>query len=208
VANQTPEGAVIDDPNDPWMRALSGNLEGHTDSSYLPVSAKVSMLTAHAVPSRGGQTEWADMRAAYDDLDPAAQEQIASLAAYHSFAYAQSRRFPDGLSDSEHLAGAPLRPLVKTHPITWRKALFIGRHAFAVKGLEPDQSAHLLDQLLTGACRPPRVYPHDWRVGDLVMWDNRAVLHRARPWDITELRHLTHSRVAGDPATESAVAFG
>jgi alpha-ketoglutarate-dependent taurine dioxygenase len=98
----------------------------------------------------------------------------------------------------------PRRPLVKVHPATGRPALYVGRHAHAVDGLSPDESEALLDRLVDFACRPPRVYTHHWTVGDLVVWDNRCVLHRAQPWDWSEPRVMKHTRISGDPTTEGS----
>ena len=97
---------------------------------------------------------------------------------------------------------------MKVHPVTGRRALFIGRHAFNVPGLAPKDSERLLDELLDFACRPPRVLVHRWQPGDLAIWDNRCVLHRARPYDPGVPRVLHHTRIAGDPATESALGTG
>jgi alpha-ketoglutarate-dependent taurine dioxygenase len=99
-----------------------------------------------------------------------------------------------------------LRPLVKIHSVTGRPALFIGRHAHAIPGLTETESDALLTRLLDDACRPPRVHRHHWQPGDVVVWDNRCVLHRACEWDLAEPRVMVHTRVAGDPATESAIA--
>ena len=103
-----------------------------------------------------------------------------------------------------HTKGEPLRPLVKIHPVTGRPALFIGRHAHAIPGLDEGESEQLLSDLVDFACRPPRTYAHRWQPGDVVIWDNRCVLHRARPYDYREPRVMRHTRVAGDPATELA----
>jgi alpha-ketoglutarate-dependent taurine dioxygenase len=190
---------------------LLGNEGWHTDSSYMPVSARASVLSAEIVTEEGGETEWADMRAAYDALDDATRERIADLVAYHSLKYSQAKAgyqnhagesFSYGLAEDE----APLRPLVKVHPVTGRKSLFIGRHAFGIPGLEEDESERLLTKLLDFACRPPRVLQHRWTPGDLAIWDNRCVLHRARPYDSGVPRVMHHTRIAGDPATESGVA--
>ena len=105
-------------------------------------------------------------------------------------------------------AEAPLRPLVKLHPVTGRRSLFIGRHAFGIPGLAADESERLLDQLLDFACRPPRVLRHRWQPGDLAIWDNRCVLHRARPYAPRVPRVMHHTRIAGDPATESGLRPG
>ena len=226
-------------PKHPVVQLLRGSEGWHTDSSFLVVSAKASILSAREVPERGGETGWADMRAAYDALDPTLRDRVQRLCAYHSLTHSQSRVGQDadamarGLAqiraDSQGEAGPsgagagagaeaeaeivnhaaltsepPLRPLVKVHPVTGRPALFVGRHAYGIPGLSPDASRQLLEELIDFACRPPRVLEHRWQVGDTVIWDNRCVLHRARPWDLSEPRTMFHVRVAGDPATERA----
>jgi alpha-ketoglutarate-dependent taurine dioxygenase len=94
--------------------------------------------------------------------------------------------------------------LVKVHPVTGRKSLFIGRHAYGIPGLVPEESEELLDDLVTFACQTPRTYSHAWQPGDVVVWDNRCVLHCVRPFDHREARVMKHTRVAGDPASELA----
>lgn len=207
VANIDGEGKPLPGDN-PVMGILKGNEGWHTDSSYMPVSAKVSMLTAKVLPSDGGATAWADMRAAYDALDDATRARIAGLAAHHSLVWSQRQAGFENLGSrfyGYHDGPEPLRPLVKVHPVTGRPALFIGRHAHDIPGLEPEESRRLLDELLTFACQPPRVYEHQWTVGDLVVWDNRCVLHRACPYDMSQPRVLNHTRISGDPRTESAL---
>jgi len=204
LSNQRPDGTLLDD-DEGFTRVLRGNEGWHTDSSYMALAAKASVLSAHVVTSEGGGTEWADMRAAYDALDPATRERIADLAAYHSLYHSQAKlghQAREGSLYGFHGDGAPLRPLVKVHPITGRKALYIGRHAYGIPGLPEAESEALLDGLLENACQPPRVLSHRWEVGDLVIWDNRAVLHRARPYPRDEPRVVVHTRVAGDHATE------
>jgi alpha-ketoglutarate-dependent taurine dioxygenase len=206
ISNQHPDGTVMR-PQEKRYQTLRGNEGWHTDSSYMPLAAKASILSAQVVPSRGGETELADMRAAYDSLEPAMQARITGLAAYHSLYASQAKAgftFRTGEGYGFHTEGAPLRPLVKTHPVTGRKSLFIGRHAFRIPGMEDGEAQALLDALLDHACRPPRVYTHRWQAGDVVMWDNRCVLHRARPYDYGEPRVMRHVRVAGDPASELA----
>jgi alpha-ketoglutarate-dependent taurine dioxygenase len=205
ISNRRPDGSLLAD-DDPGMRIMLGNEGWHTDSSYMPLAAKASVLSAHVVPSRGGQTEWADMRAAYQALDDATRARIADLSALHSIKYSQSR-----IGLGEGYAGygfdvekAPLRPLVKRHPVTGRPSLFIGRHAHGIPGLAPEESERLLDELTAFACQPPRTFEHAWTPGDVAIWDNRCVLHRARPYDHREARVMHHTRIAGDPATEAA----
>lgn len=207
LSNKKPDGSLLAD-DEHYMKIMMGNEGWHTDSSYMRVSAKASILAAHVVPGHGGQTEWADMRAAYDALDAAMRQRIEDLTAHHSLRYSQARIGHDaavgsGYGLSEDIT--PLRPLVKTHPVTGRKALFIGRHAHAIPGLEAEKSERLLADLAVFACQPPRTYMHPWRPGDVAAWDNRCLLHRARPYDHTEQRTMLHVRVAGDPASERAL---
>jgi alpha-ketoglutarate-dependent taurine dioxygenase len=206
ISNRRADGTLMAD-DEPVMQILRGNEGWHTDSSYMPVSARASVLSAQVVPSSGGETQWADMRAAYAALDEATRARIGALCAHHSIRYSQSRigdANPDNLGYGFQVADPPLRPLVKTHPVTGRPALFIGRHAFGIPGLAAGESERLLDELLAFACQPPRTLEHRWEPGDVVIWDNRCVLHRARPWDHREPRVMRHTRVAGDPRWERA----
>ena len=207
ISNQRQDGSLLDD-DEAAMQIMRGNEGWHTDSSYMPLSAKASVLSAQVVPTAGGETEWADMRAAYEALDDATRERVAELSAYHSIRYSQARigdtgpGIGYGYGDHE----PPLRPLRKRHPVTGRPALFIGRHAYGIPGLAPDESEKLLDALLADACRPPRVHRHSWQAGDIVVWDNRCALHRARPFDHGQPRAMRHTRISGDPASELAAA--
>jgi len=145
--------------------------------------------------------------AAYEALDEATRRRVAGLSAHHSLYHSQAKIghiVQTGTGYGFHTKGEPLRPLVKVHPVTGRPALFIGRHAHAIPGLDEAESEKLLSDLLEFACRPPRTYGHRWQPGDVVIWDNRCVLHRARPYDYRQARVMRHTRVAGDPATELA----
>lgn len=206
ISNRKPDGSILE-PEEHRYQTLRGNEGWHTDSSYMPLAAKASMLSAEVVPSAGGETEWADMRAAYDALDEDGKERIRDLSAYHSLYHSQAKIGHIVETDAGygyHTKGAPLRPLVKTHPVTGRKSLFIGRHAYRIPGLDDAEAEDLLGDLLAFACRPPRTHAHSWQPGDVIVWDNRCVLHRARPYDYGEARVMRHTRVAGDPASELA----
>jgi alpha-ketoglutarate-dependent taurine dioxygenase len=200
ISNVTAEGDIRP-PDGPVMQMVRGNEGWHTDSSYMPRSAKASVLSAHVVPASGGETEWADMSAAYESLDVTLRTRVETLSAFHSIRYSQARA---GFTDT--MPGAygydvdepPLRPLVKVHPVTGRRSLYIGRHAHAIPGLAPEESERLLDDLLANACRPPRLYRHRWEPGDIAIWDNRCVLHRACSYDYRQARVMKHTRVSGD----------
>jgi alpha-ketoglutarate-dependent taurine dioxygenase len=211
ISNVRKDGTVRSDADDDdVVKVLKGNMGWHSDSTYMPVQAKGAVFTAHVVPSRGGETGWADMRAAYDALDDAMRTRIASLSAYHSLRHSQGKIGHVPKMNSEysgygfHDHDPPLRPLIKVHPETGRPALLIGRHAYGIPGLYPEESERLLTALVEFACQPPRIYHHSWTPGDAVIWDNRCLLHRARPWDMREPRVMYHARIAGDPEAETA----
>ena len=215
ISNVKSDGTLrIEKDNDDMMKVLKGNMGWHADSTYMPVQAKGAVFSAEVVPSVGGRTGWADMRAAYDALDDIQRARVEPLSAYHSLHYSQSKigHAPkDKGHDGEysgygfHDGPVPLRPLVKTHPETGRKSLLIGRHAHNIPGMERGASERFLDGLVEFACQPPRVYHHQWTPGDVVVWDNRCLLHQSTPWDMTQPRVMWHSRIAGDPASETAI---
>jgi alpha-ketoglutarate-dependent taurine dioxygenase len=209
IANIKPDGTLTREADEQY-RILKGNEAWHTDSTYMPVASKAAMLSALVVPTQGGETEFADMRAAWDALEPARQRQLESLSAYHSFYYSQARHGYIHNTDQIygfHDKGAPLRPIVKTHPETGRKSIYTGRHAHNIAGMTPEASEVFLDELLEWACQPPRIYKHAWAVGDLVVWDNRCLMHRACPYDESQPRHLRGSRISGEPESELAPTF-
>jgi alpha-ketoglutarate-dependent taurine dioxygenase len=212
ISNVRPDGSVRVEEGDDVVKVLKGNMGWHCDSTYMPVQAKGAVFTAHVVPDEGGETGWADMRAAYDALDGAMRARIEGLNAYHSLRYSQGRV---GLTPRDggdysgygmNVETPPLRPLIKVHPETGRKALAIGRHAYGIPGLDPVESERLLDDLAEFACQAPRVYHHVWTAGDAVVWDNRCLMHRACPWDMSQPRVMYHSRIAGDPISEGWTA--
>lgn len=211
ITNVRKDGTVREErKEDEIVQVLKGNMGWHMDSTYVPVQAKGAVFTAHTVPSRGGETAWADMRAAYEALDDATRDRISGLSAHHSLHYSQGKighkpkKTDDYSGYGLDVEEPPLRPLVKVHPETGRPALLIGRHAYGIPGLSADESEALLQELVDFACQPPWIHEHSWSVGDAVLWDNRRLLHQARPWDMSEPRVMYHARIAGDPATEFA----
>ncbi len=204
ISNKAADGHILS-AEEKRFQSLRGNEGWHTDSSYMPLAAKASCLTALVVPGSRGETELADMRDAYDKLDDAMKAKIEGLVAYHSLYASQAKAgyvFRTGESYGFHKYGTPIRPLVKVHPVTGRKSLFIGRHAFRIPGMDDAAAQKLLDDLLEYAVQPPRTYAHQWQPGDVMIWDNRCILHRACPYDYSEPRIMRHVRVAGEPETE------
>ena len=205
-SNQKPDGSLAR-PDEQQFYIMKGNEGWHTDSTYMPLAAKAGMLQALVVPPEGGETEFADMRAAWDALDEATRVKLDGLCAYHSLYYSQAQAGYTHTTDNLygfHDKGAPLRPIIKTHPETGRKSIYTGRHAYGIPGLTEEASETLLRTLIEDACQPPRVYRHTWKVGDLVVWDNRCLMHRARPYDTNCPRALRASRISGEPETELA----
>lgn len=214
ITNIKPDGSLLEETDTgDTMKVLKGNMHWHADSTYMPVQAKGAVFSAEIVPEEGGETGWADMRAAYDALDAATRERIENLSAHHSLLYSQGRLgyLPSKKADGGyngygyHDGPVPRRPLVKTHPETGRRSLLIGRHAHAIPGMDAEESERLLEGLVAFACQVPRVYHHAWKAGETVVWDNRCLLHRATPWNMKQKRLMWHNRIAGDPLSESAL---
>jgi len=211
ISNVKADGTLIIDQDSDVLKILKGNMGWHCDSTYMPVQAKGAVFCAEVVPPSGGATGWADMRAAYDALDDDLRAKVENLAAHHSLHYSQAKlghqpkRGGDYNGYGFHDGPAPLRPIVKVHPETGRKSLLIGRHAHNIPTMDAAESERFLQMLVDFACQPPRVYHHEWTPGDAVVWDNRCLLHQATPWDMTKPRIMWHSRIAGDPISESGL---
>ncbi|HTZ34889.1 MAG TPA: TauD/TfdA family dioxygenase [Stellaceae bacterium] len=184
-----------------WFFKLGDRL-WHSDSSFRPVPAKYSLLSARALPSWGGNTEFADMRAAWDALDARSKAEIEPLVCLHSLIYSREAIGFSELSPEERDAFRPVRQrLVRTHPVTGRKSLFLAAHAGAIEGWTIPEARMFLRDLTEHATQPAFVYAHQWRLGDLVMWDNRQTMHRARRFDRDEVRDMRRTTLAGDGAT-------
>jgi len=177
-----------------------GNRLWHSDSSFKVIPAKYSLLHARSIPSKGGNTEFADMRAAYDALDAETKAEIAELICEHSQIFSRQQLGFTDFTEDERERFTPVRQrLVRTHPSTGRKSLYLASHAGAIVGwLVPEARAFLRD-LVEHATQPQFVYSHRWTVGDLVMWDNRRTMHRARPFPPNEPRDVRRTTIVGTP---------
>jgi len=185
----------------------AGNQMWHTDSSFKRVPAHASLLSGREVPPEGGETEFASMRAAYEQLPDTMRSALEGRVAIHSFEYSRGL-VGEGLLSPEDAAQVPPVPqaLVRANPVNGRKAFFVASHACEIVGMATDEARALLRDLLERATTPDRVYTHRWRAGDLVMWDNRCVLHRGRPWDENRYRRVMHrTTVAGAGPTADDV---
>lgn len=179
-----------------------GNMLWHSDSSFRAIPAKYSLLSARVVNKRGGNTEFAHMGAAYEALDAETRAEIESLVCEHSLMYSRgSLGFLD-YSEEEKAMFKPVRQrLVRTHPVTGRKSLYLSSHAGAIVGMPMPEARMLLNDLKEHATQPQFVYVHKWRLHDLVMWDNRQTMHRVRRYDDSQPRDMRRTTVAGDSMT-------
>ena len=177
----------------------AGNQMWHTDSSFKKVPAHASLLSAREVPPEGGETQFASMRVAYARLPEDTRAFLEDKVAVHSFVYSRGL-VDDALMPPDHAAQVPpvRQAMVRANPVHGRKAFYVGSHACEIEGLPTAGARALLRELREAATRPDLVYTHRWRVGDLVMWDNRCMLHRGRPWDESRHRRVMHrTTVAG-----------
>ena len=185
-----------------------GNRLWHSDSSFKPTPAKYSILNAHSTPSKGGNTEFADMRAAYDALDNEMKAEVADLICEHSQVFSRQQLGFTDFTDEERERFAPVRQtLVRVHPTTGRVSLYLASHAGAIVGWPMPEARSFLRDLVEHATQREFVHKHEWRVGDLVIWDNRQTMHRARPFPAEEARDMRRTTLVGDgPTTAQAVA--
>ena len=186
-----------------------GNQLWHSDSSFKATPAKYSLLSGRQIPSTGGNTEFADMRAAYDALDDATRAEIADLICEHSLIYSRGLLGFSDLTEEEMAAFKPvLQRLVRTHPVSGRKSLYLSSHIGTIVGWPMPEARAFIRDLVEHATQREFVYSHRWKQYDLVMWDNRQTMHRARRYaETTEVRDMRRTTVAGDaPTVQQQVA--
>jgi alpha-ketoglutarate-dependent 2,4-dichlorophenoxyacetate dioxygenase len=179
-----------------------GNRLWHSDSSFKAIPATYSLLSGRVVVDKGGETEFADMRAAYDALDAATKAEIDSLVCEHSLIYSREQLGFTDLTAEERATMRPVRQrLVRTHPVTGRKSLYLASHIGAIIGWPMPEARAFIRDLLEHATQPQFVYAHKWRQWDLVMWDNRQVMHRVRRYDESKVRDMRRTTVGGTELT-------
>jgi len=178
---------------------LTGNYMWHSDSSFRPVPAMLSIMCAYETPDEGGETEFVSGRAAYRRLPDEMKERIDPLIAVHDYVFSRSKVAPDAVTPSHAASLPPVRQkLVRANPRTGEKNYFVGSHAKEIAGWSFAESRDLIDDLLDRATRKEHVYSHKWRPGDLVIWDNRCLLHRGAGYDADKYRrHMRQTRVRG-----------
>jgi alpha-ketoglutarate-dependent 2,4-dichlorophenoxyacetate dioxygenase len=194
ISNVNETGEVLSAGDRRRMYAL-GNRLWHTDASFVDPPGRYSMLSARIVPSVPAETEFADMRAAHDALPAEMKQQLEGLRAHHSIAHSRQTLGFEFSEDEQELLKGAIHPIVRTIPRSGRRALYVASHASRIIDWPVPEGRLLLRDLIEHATQPQFVYRHAWRVGDFLIWDNRATMHRARPFDDTkhrrELRRVT-----------------
>ena len=179
----------------------------HSDSSFKVIPAKYSLLSARIIPSEGGNTEFADMRAAYDTLDDATKTECEGLVCEHSQLFSRALIGFGDFTEEERRQFAPVQQrLVRRHPSTGRKSLYLASHAGTILGWPVPEARAFLRDLTEHATQRKFVYAHQWRQFDLVVWDNQATMHRSRPFDATQVRDMHRTTVAGTRSTMAEAA--
>ena len=184
-----------------------GNRLWHSDSSFRAIPAKYSLLSARSIPADGPNTEYADMRAAYDTLDDKIKAEVEGLICEHSLMYSRGQLGFTDFTEEEQQTFAPVRQvLVRTHPVTMRRSRFLASHAGTIVGWPMAEARIFLRDLIEWATQPQFVYVHDWRLHDLVIWDNRQTMHRVRRFNETEdIRDVRRTTVSSDGPTTTQV---
>ena len=195
-----PDGKVVPPDHRLVLRNRANQL-WHTDSSFKRVPALTSILSARTIPAHGGETEYVSTRLAFERLDAALRERLENSFAWHDYAHSRRQIAPD-LASAEERAALPPQcwRMVWKNPVNGRGAIYLASHAFAVEGMEPAAGAKLIEELTAFATAPGTSYMHQWRKGDVVMWDNRATMHRGRPWPSQQARLMVRTTISATVA--------
>jgi alpha-ketoglutarate-dependent 2,4-dichlorophenoxyacetate dioxygenase len=195
-----PDGQVVPPDHRLSLRSKANQL-WHTDSSFKRVPALTSILSARVIPARGGETEYVSTRLAFERLDTGLQTKLENSFAWHDYAHSRSQ-IAAGLATPEERAALPPQcwRMVWKNPVNGRRAIYLASHAYAVEGMEAATGKHLIDELMQAATAPGTSYLHQWRNGDVVMWDNRATMHRGRPWPAHEARLMVRTTISATEA--------
>jgi alpha-ketoglutarate-dependent 2,4-dichlorophenoxyacetate dioxygenase len=195
-----PDGKVVPPDHRLAMRNKANQL-WHTDSSFKRVPALTSVLSARIIPARGGETEFVSTRLAFERLDPGSRMKLANSFAWHDYAHSRGQIAADLASPEERAALPPqCWRMVWKNPANGRSALYLASHAYAIEGMDATAGKKLIDELMAAATAPGTSYVHEWRAGDVVMWDNRATMHRGRPWPAHEARFMVRTTISATAA--------
>jgi alpha-ketoglutarate-dependent 2,4-dichlorophenoxyacetate dioxygenase len=195
-----PDGKVVPADHRLSLRSKANQL-WHTDSSFKRVPALTSILSARIIPARGGETEYISTRLAFERLDAPLRNKLEKSFAWHDYAHSRSQ-IAAGLATPEERAALPPQcwRMVWKNPVNGRSAIYLASHAYAVESMEAAAGKRLIEELMEAATAPGTSYLHTWRRGDVVMWDNRATMHRGRPWPAHEARLMVRTTISATEA--------
>lgn len=195
-----PDGKAVPPDHRLQLRSKANQL-WHTDSSFKRVPALTSILSARIIPEHGGETEFVSTRLAFERLDAATRQRLENSFAWHNYAHSRAK-VAAGLATPEEQAALPpvCWRMVWKNPVNGRCALYIASHAYAVEGMDADAGLRLIEELTEAATAPGVTYLHQWKQGDVVMWDNRATMHRGRPWPAHEARLMIRTTISATEA--------
>ncbi len=195
-----PDGKVVAPDSRLALRNKANQL-WHTDSTFKQIPALSSVLSARTIPVRGGETEYVSTRLAWERLDAAARKRLETYFVWHDYAHSRGKVAPDLASPEERAALPPACwRMVWTNPVNGRGALYLASHAYAIEGMEQGAAQKLIAELTEAATAPGLSYLHQWKSGDVVMWDNRATMHRGRPWPALEPRLMVRTTIQATEA--------
>src|SRR5690242_9826662 len=191
-----PDGKVVP-PDHRYAMRNKANQLWHTDSSFKSVPALTSILSARIIPENGGETEYVSTRLAFERLDPALQRKVENSFVWHDYNHSRSQ-IAEGLATPEERAALPpvCWRMMWKNPVNGRGAIYLASHAYAVEGMEPAAGKRFIEELMQAATPPGSSYVHRWKSGDVVMWDNRATMHRGRPWPAHEARFMVRTTIS------------
>lgn len=190
------DGKIVP-PSDKALIIARANQLWHTDSSFKQVPAVASVLSARVIPEQGGETEFTSTRAAWERLSPAEQAALRDAVVIHSYATSRNKIDRAMMTPEEHAAlPAVRRRMTWRNPVNGRRSLYLASHAGAIEGMGDQDGADMLAHLIERATEPAYTYVHSWRPGDVVMWDNRATMHRGRPWGPDQLRSIVRTTIS------------
>jgi alpha-ketoglutarate-dependent 2,4-dichlorophenoxyacetate dioxygenase len=193
--NLKDDGTIAPATHRQVLRARANQL-WHTDSSFKQTPALASVLSARTLPSDGGETEFTSTRLAWERLPAATQERLRDRVVTHSYANSRDQIDPELMTPAERAVLPPVKwRMTWRNPVNDRRALYIASHAYAIDGMGDNEAKALLAELIAEATRRDFVYAHRWRAGDVVMWDNRATMHRGRPWPLSEPRIMVRTTI-------------
>lgn len=200
LSNLDADGRIVAD-DDRQVQVAKANALWHTDSSFKTTPALASVLSARVLPDGGSQTQFASTRAAWDRLSETERTQLRNKVVEHSYLYSRRRIDPALVTEAELKALPPVRwRMTWPNPANGRHALYIASHAGAIEGMDADEGARLLASLMERATQPEHVYSHQWRAGDVLMWDNRAIVHRGPPPVAGKARSMVRTTVSATDA--------